>query len=296
MNPPLQSFFLAAAKDPEEHGQRIVELIHDAFLQGDDGVVSDANLLGANLRAALRNIAITQAKLIFQETGAVESVERMHFEAGDSDEKPRARELFLLVVLAKNMTHILAKKTFDALAKLLHAIHVDLGDFPCNARTRFERRDFAVDTIVPRNVGDKVFDFRKRFHRQDSNWLVLGKIVHTRLAGQARAAVDFRGTRAALPCLAIPTDGEIGSEVSLNVMERVKDNHARGNGDTIFDSLPAIRIAAKNAQDGFLHDGPTFLDLSIASSHRRGKADPMTRHLVNFVGPMYGVIAFIACP
>jgi len=50
----------------------------------------------------------------------------MHFEAGDSNEEARASELLLLVVFAKDMAHVLAEKAFDALSKLLHAVHVEL--------------------------------------------------------------------------------------------------------------------------------------------------------------------------
>jgi hypothetical protein len=145
----------------------------------------------------------------------------MHFETGDSNKEARAGELFLFVVFAKNVTNVLAEKTFDALAKLLNAVHIQLRDFPFHSLTRFERRDFPVDTVVPGNVGDKVFNAREGLHGQDHNGLVLREIVHARLAGEARTAVDFGGARAALPCFAIPANGEIRSEVTLNVMERV---------------------------------------------------------------------------
>jgi len=79
-------------------------------------------------------------------------------------------------------------------------------------------------------------------------------------------------------------------------MKRVENDHAGSDRDAIVNGLPPVRIAAKNAQGGFLHEGSPFFDLSIASSHRRGKADPNTFHLVNFVGPMCGIMAFIACP
>jgi hypothetical protein len=220
----------------------------------------------------------------------------MHFEAGNANEEARAGELLLLVVFAKDVTDILAKKTFDALAKLLDAVHIQLRNFPFHSLAGLEGRDFAVDTIVPGNVGDKVFDAREGFHGEDGNGLVLREIVHARFTGQTRAAVDFRGARAALSRFAIPTNGKIGSEMSLNVMERVKNDHSGSDRDAIIDGLPAARIAAKNAKCSLLHDRSPFFDLSIASSHRNGKAEPNTFHLVNFVGPMCGIMAFIACP
>jgi hypothetical protein len=212
---------LLAAELPEQHGQRIVKLVHHALLERDDSVVGDANLLGTDLGAAFCDVAKSESKLILQQAGAVEAVERMHFEAGDSNEEARTGELFLLVVFAKNVTYVLAKKAFDALAKFLNAVHIQLRDFPFHPLTGFERRDFPVDTVVPGNVGDKVFNAREGLHGQNRNGLILGEIVHARFAGEAWAAVDFGGARAALPCFAIPADSEVGSEVPLNVMERV---------------------------------------------------------------------------
>jgi hypothetical protein len=244
---------LPAADLPEQHGQRIVKLVHHALFERDDGVVGDANLLGADLRATFGDVAKTEAELILEKAGAVAAVEGMHFESGDSNEEARADELLFFVVFAKDMTNILAKKAFDALAKLLHAVHIELGDFPFHSLARFESRYFLIDTVVPRNVGDKVFDSGKGFHREDGDGLVLCKIVHARLTGQAGAAVDFGGAGAALPCFAVPADGEVRSKVPLNVMERVEDNHARGYRNAIVNSLPAIRITAKNAQGCFGH-------------------------------------------
>jgi len=171
----------------------------------------------------------------------------MHFEAGDSNEETRAGELFLLVVLAKNVTNVLAEKAFDALAKLLDAVHIQLRDFPFHSLTGLEGRDFAVDTIVPGNVGDKVFNAGEGPHWQDGDRLVLREIIHARFAGQAGPPVDFGGTRPALPCFAIPANGEIGSEVALDVVKRIEDNHARSDWDSIVNRLPSVRIAAKNA-------------------------------------------------
>src|SRR5258706_410801 len=130
-----------------------------------------------------------------------------------------------------NPTNSLAEKAFDALAKLLDAIHIQLRGFPFHSPAGLEGRDFAVDTIVPRNVGDKVFNAREGFHWKDGDGLVLGEIIHARLAGKARAAVNFRRTRAEFPGFAVPTKAKIGVAWSLNVMERVDNNHAGRNWD-----------------------------------------------------------------
>src|SRR5260370_42028129 len=236
-----------AADLPEQHSHGIVKLVDHALFERDDGVVGDVNVLRANLSTTLGDIAIAQAKLILQQAGAVATVERMHFQASDSNEEARAGELLLLVVFAKNMADVLAKKTFDALSKLLHAIHIELGDFPGHAGARFESRNFAVDTIVPRNVGDKVLDCGKGFHGEDGDGLVLREIVHTRFASQAGAAVDFRGAGAALPCFAVPANRKIGSEVPLDIVQCIENHHARGNGNAIVHGLSGVRIASENA-------------------------------------------------
>src|SRR5580704_14639947 len=157
----------------------------------------------------------------------------MHFEAGDSNEEAWARELLLLVVFAKDVAHILAEKAFDALAKLLDAVDIELGDFPLHSLAGFESRDFPVDTVIPGNVGDKVFDCGKGLHRKDGDGLVLRKVVHAGFAGEAWTAVDLGGAGAALPCFAVPADGEIGSEVALDVVKSVENDHTRGDGDVI---------------------------------------------------------------
>src|ERR1700674_4705988 len=285
---------LLAEDLPEQHGQRSVKLVHHALFERDYGIVGDSNLFGGDLGATFCDVAETQAQLILEQAGAVAAVEGMHFEAGDSNEETRARELLLLVVVAKDVAHVLAEKAFDALAKLLDAVHIELGDFPFHSLAGFEGRDFTVDTIVPGNVGDKVFDSGKGFHGQNRNGLVLREIVHARFAGEARAAVDFCGARAALSCFAIPANGEIGSEVPLNVVERVEDNHAGSDGDEIVNGLPAIRIAAKYAQGGFFHVGSSFFERCTASSHCKGSAEPKTFHFVNFVGPRWGIMARMA--
>jgi len=226
----LATFFLCAAEFAKQHGQRIVKFVHHALLERNDGVVSDANLLGTNLRATLRDIAETDTELILEQGGAVATVERMHLKTGNANEKTRSGKLLFLIVLAKNVTHVLAEKTFDAFAELLHAIHVQLGNFPFDTGPRFERRDFTVDTIIPGYVGDKVFNSGERFHREDGDGLVLREVIHARLAGQARATVDLGGTGATPPRLAVPADGEIGSEMALDVVERVEYDHAGSDG------------------------------------------------------------------
>jgi hypothetical protein len=139
-------------------------------------------------------------------------------------------------------------------AELLHAIHVELGNLPVGTGARRECRDFPVDTVIPGNVGDKVFDAGEGLHGQDRDGLVLREFVHACLAGQARAAVNFSGAGAALPCFAVPADGEVWSQVALNVVERIENDHAGSNGHAVVNGLPGVGIAAEDAEGCFGHE------------------------------------------
>jgi hypothetical protein len=197
------------------------------------------NFLGADLGATFGDVAEADAEVVLQQADAMEGVKWVKFEPGHAYEKSRAAEFRFCVMLANDVANILAKKTFDALAEFLDAVDIELGDFPVGVLVRAEGGDFFVDLVIPGNVGDQVFDSRKRFHGHDGDGLVLGKIVHARFAGEARAAVDFGGARAALPCFAVPADGQVGGQVALNVMQRVEYDHARGDGHGVVDGLAA---------------------------------------------------------
>src|SRR6185437_8548416 len=89
----------------------------------------------------------------------------MHFETRGADEKARAAEHVLFVVLAKDVANILAKETFNTLAEFLHAVHIALIKLPRRASSRLECRNLFIDLVVPGNVGNQVFNDRKGFHR-----------------------------------------------------------------------------------------------------------------------------------
>src|SRR5262245_5552672 len=130
----------------------------------------------------------------------------MQLERGDINEKPRADELFVQMVVAKDVAHVLAKKTLDALPKLLDAVHIFLrhppGTIGCIGRSRLEFFDALFDRVVPRDIGNKVFDYRESFDRLDRDGLIQWNGVEPRHAHQTRLAVDFRRTRTAFARLA----------------------------------------------------------------------------------------------
>src|SRR5882762_5251978 len=74
------------AKDLPEPAEGIVEVVDDAFLERDDGVVGDGDVLGTDLGAALGDVAIADAVRLFQLGDTVLGIERMHLERGGVNE------------------------------------------------------------------------------------------------------------------------------------------------------------------------------------------------------------------
>src|ERR1035437_4044461 len=109
-----------------EPAERIVVFVHDAFFQWNDRVVGDGDVFGADLGAALGDVAKADAVRLLQLWQTIFCVKRVHFQRGGIDQKARADEFVVLVVVAQNVADVLTEKTFDALAEFLHAVHVFL--------------------------------------------------------------------------------------------------------------------------------------------------------------------------
>src|SRR5438552_13920959 len=86
---------------------RVVEVVHHALLQRDDGVVGDVDRLGTDLRAALGDVAVPDAGRLLEVARARRDIERMHLEAGDADQEAGAGEAVLLLVVAQHVTDVL---------------------------------------------------------------------------------------------------------------------------------------------------------------------------------------------
>src|SRR5256714_7846125 len=69
--------------------KRIIEIVHDPFLQRDDPVVGNLNVLRANLRATFRDVAVADPVRLPQFLEAILGVERMHLERGCVDQIAR---------------------------------------------------------------------------------------------------------------------------------------------------------------------------------------------------------------
>src|SRR5438552_6552293 len=215
----------------------------------------------------------------------------MHFERGDPHEEAGAAELPLLPVVPEDVADVLAEEALDALAELLHAVDVGLRHLPIGAGARRERRDLPVDFVVPGNVRHEVPENRKRLHRRHDDRPVGRQRIHPGFARQPRPAVDLGRARPALARLAVPAHGEVRSEIALDVMERVQDDHSRRDRDAVLDEFSAVRRPAKDPEDRFLH-GASRIVFRSGGGSGTGRSDssmaPPTRLTTMFFFPHVG--------
>src|SRR5665811_1604711 len=96
--------------------QRVVLLVDDSFLHRNDGVVGDLDVLGADLGAALGDVAQADPLLVPGELGTIGvCLQRVHGELGCPDQEPRPGEgLLVVVVVADHVTDVLAQEALDA--------------------------------------------------------------------------------------------------------------------------------------------------------------------------------------
>src|SRR5829696_5607967 len=120
---------LAAPDLVPEPGDRVVADVGDPFLEGDDGVVGDVDVLGADLGAALGDVAQAKAHLLAEQLAAVAGLQGVHLELGVADEHARAGEAALvLLVVTDDVADVLAQEALDALVELQQpGAAVDLG-------------------------------------------------------------------------------------------------------------------------------------------------------------------------
>src|SRR5215468_4188485 len=112
---------------PGEPDDRVVLLRHQPFLEGDDGVVGDVDVLGAHLGAALGDVAVAEPRLGLGQLQPIVGVERVHLEFGDAHEEAGPREAALVLrMVADDVADVLAEEALDALAELLAPLHVFL--------------------------------------------------------------------------------------------------------------------------------------------------------------------------
>src|SRR5438105_2126936 len=137
-----------------------IERVGRPLLERDDPVVGDVDVLGADLGAALGDVAEPDPRVLLDEASAVAGVQRMHVEARDLDEEARPGEHPLLVlVVANHVADVLAQEALDALVELLNAIDV-LLHHPVGAiglrRLETKRRHLLGLLVVEGHVGHEV--------------------------------------------------------------------------------------------------------------------------------------------
>src|SRR5256712_13216108 len=248
---------LALAHDAPFHpGERIVELGYHALLERDDRVVGDVDVLGADLGAALRDVAVTEALLRADELEAIVRVERMHLKGSEPHEVARAAEaLLVLLMVPHDVADVLAEEALDALVELLDAVDVLLVHpaFPVGILGLGpERWDGLRLLVVEGHVGDQILDHREGLDRGDRDDLARRERVHPGHAHEPGVTVDLGAARAALAGLAVPADGEAGRGLRLDPMHDVEDDHPLVGLDGVVLER-ALRGAAPDAQGYFAH-------------------------------------------
>src|SRR5713226_6763738 len=95
----LHTTVLAAGELTPGPRQRVVVLGHYPLLERNNGVVGDLDLLRTHLRAAFGDVAHADTCARPDQLQPVIGVQRMHFQRGESDEKPRAGEARLVALM-----------------------------------------------------------------------------------------------------------------------------------------------------------------------------------------------------
>ena len=99
---------LPAGEDPKKSAQRVVQLVNDPLLEGDDRVVRDCDVLRTYLGAALGDVAVPDAMIVGKIRGAILGIKWMHLEGGAVHEESWAGELGVQTMIAQDVTHVLA--------------------------------------------------------------------------------------------------------------------------------------------------------------------------------------------
>jgi hypothetical protein len=150
-------------------------LIGHPFLEGDYGIVGYGYALRTHLRAALGDVAVADAVIVLQIGSAVEGVERMHLELSRVNQEPRSDELLVQLMIAQDVTDILAEKALDAFSEFLHPVRVRLlhapGPIGSVRRARRELPDPLLGPEVGRDIGHQIADKRKSTHGLDGHGL-----------------------------------------------------------------------------------------------------------------------------
>src|SRR3990172_9478896 len=106
---------LLARKLAEDPADGIVIPVGHPLLEGNDGVVRDVNILRADLRAALGNVAQANARRLAYELRPVLRVQRVHLQLRQAHEEARPVELLLVLrVVTDDVADVLSEETLHS--------------------------------------------------------------------------------------------------------------------------------------------------------------------------------------
>src|SRR5919106_6560602 len=182
---------------------RIVVLVGDTLLEGDDGVVGDVDVYRADFGAALGDVAEPEAVVLLEVGQPVGLVHGVHLQPLVPDEEAWSCELGVLVVGPQDVADILAHKALDALLRFVDALDILLVHGEGRLLAGLERLDAFGHLVVPRDVGDQVLYDGEGTH---GTYVYLSPFVllDARLAQKLWPAVYLGATRAAVGRLAVP--------------------------------------------------------------------------------------------
>src|SRR5215203_2805131 len=226
---------------------RVVVLVGDALLEGDDGVVGDVDVDRADLGAALGYVAEPEAVVLLEVGQPVGLVHGVHLQPLVPDEEAWSCEHRVLVVGSQDVADILAHKTLYALLRFVEALDILLVHGEGRLLAGLERLDALRDLVVPRDVGDQVLYDGKGTHR---TYVYLSPIVllDARLAQKLGPAVDLGATRAAVGRLTVPAHRKIRGLLGLYREHGVENDHTLDERYLVFHLLAALGVAAEDPE------------------------------------------------
>ena len=135
-----------------KEGRLLWIVVNNALFQRNYCVVRNMNVFWANFRATFCDVTKPDSKLFLQQLSAIQAVERVHLQAGDANKEARTTKLLFLVMIPQDMADVLTEEALDTFTEFLDAVDIALVHLPFNIRARRERRNFPVDSVVPRDV------------------------------------------------------------------------------------------------------------------------------------------------
>src|SRR5215211_7306018 len=226
---------------------RIVVLVGDALLEGDDGVVGDVDVYRADFCAALGDVAEPEAVVLLEVGQPVGLVHGVHLQPLVPDEEAWSCELGLLVVGPQDVADVLAHKALYALLRFVEALDILLVHGEGSLLAGLERLDALGHLVVPGDVGDQVLYDGEGPHGAHV-YLFPIVFLDALLAQEFGTAVDLRATRAAVGSLAVPAHRQVGSLLGLYREHGVEDDHALDQRYLVLDLLTTLRVAAEDPE------------------------------------------------